>query len=216
MSIREDPFRISNCGLRIRGGHSAQSAVKNPKSAIRGFTLTEILLVVAIIAIVGGLGGGLYANSYKRLLVEKTARQLLLMARYARIVAIEQQRPYELQLDPENGFLLTTVQRNQETGQTEQTIVKDFYCRPVEFEGEVTFEEVRIMTMTAETANGSEPEQKIVFLPNGSTASAVIQMGDGTTHYTITLVAATGKATLTAGIAGEIKTGTVDLDIQQE
>jgi Tfp pilus assembly protein FimT len=172
--------------------------------------------VVAIIALVGGLGGGLYANSYKRLLVEKAARQLLLMARYARIVAIEQQRPYELQLDKEKGFLLTTVQMNPETGQTEQTIVRDFYCRPVEFEGDVTFEEIRIATITAETTSESEQEHKIIFLPNGSTASAVIQIGDGATHYTVTLVAATGKATLSTGLAGEIKTGIIDLDLQQE
>ncbi len=172
--------------------------------------------MVAIIALVGGLGGGLYANSYKRLLVEKAARQLLLMARYARIVAIEQQRPYELQLDEEKGFLLTTVQTNPETGQTEQTIVRDFYCRPVAFEGNVTFEEIRIAMITAETTSESEQERKIIFLPNGSSASAVIQIGDGATHYTVTLVAATGKATLSAGLAGEIKTGIIDLDMQQE
>jgi type II secretion system protein H len=181
----------------------------------QGFTLVEILLVVAIIALVGGLGGGYCVGSYKRLLVEKAARQFLMMAVYARIMAIEQQRPYELQLDAGNkGFLLTTTEVNPDTGQTERIIVKDFYCRPVEFQGDVKFEDVRLETAMGEPSESSDPEQKIVFLPNGSAESAVLQIGDGKSHYAIAVVAATGKATLYAGEAKDAKTGSVDLDIR--
>jgi hypothetical protein len=57
-------------------------------------------------------------------------------------------------------------------------------------------------------------EQKVVFLPNGSAESAILQIGDGRNHYTIAVVAATGKATLYAGTAQEVDTVSVDLDIQ--
>ena len=111
----------------------------------RGFTLTEILLVVAIIAMVGGLGSGYCVGTYKKLLVEKAARQFLLMARYARIMAIEQQRPYELMIDPNNqGFLLATAEADPETGESQKTVVRDFFCKPVRFEGEVKFEDVQM------------------------------------------------------------------------
>ena len=191
-----------------------KSEIKNQKSA-RGFTLIEILLVVVIVTMIAGLGGGYCVGSYKRLMVEKTARQLLLMATYARIMAIEQQRPYELQMDTGNrGFLLATTEMDEQTGETERVIVKDYYCRPVEFEGDVKFEDVVLSTSTGEPLGDSDQEQKVVFLPNGSAESAVLQIGDGKTHYTVAVVAATGKATLSVGTAQQIDSVSIDLDIQ--
>jgi len=180
-----------------------------------GFTLVEILVVVAIIAMVAGLGGGYCIGTYKQLLVEKTARQLLLAATYARIMAIEQQRPYELQLDAGNrGFMLATTAVNTTTGETERTVVRDFYCKPVEFVGDVKFEQVLLTSATGEELGGSDLEQKVIFLPNGSAESAVLQVGDGRSHYTVAVVAATGKATLYSGTALEVETVSIDLDLQ--
>jgi len=215
MSIGKKPLRSADRTSRIRSVRPVGCARRHPPSRLWGFTLTEILLVVAIIAMVGGLGGGYCIGSYKRLLVEKAARQFLLMAVYARIMAIEQQRPYELQLDAGNkGFLLMTTEMNPDTGLTERTIVKDFYCRPVEFEGDVKFEDVRLETALGGPEASDDMEQKIVFLPSGSAESAVLQIGDGKSHYTIAVVAATGKATLYAGEAKDAKTGSMDLDVQ--
>lgn len=190
-----------------------KSRINNQKS-VRGFTLAEILLVVAIIAMIAGLGGSYGVGTYRRLLVEKTARQLLLAATYARIMAIEQQRAYELQLAAGNrGFLLTTTETNPETGETERVIVRDFYCRPVEFEGDIKFEDVKLELATGGALDAADAEQKVVFLPNGSAESAILQVGDGKSHYTLAVVAATGKATLYAGAAQEVDTVSVDLDI---
>jgi prepilin-type N-terminal cleavage/methylation domain-containing protein len=215
MSIRKKPLRIADCRLRIRDGRLAQSAIGSRQSEIRGFTLIEILLVVVIVTMIAGLGGGYCVGSYKRLIVEKTARQLLLMATYARIMAIEQQRPYELQIDAGNrGFLLATTDLDKQTGETQRVVVRDYYCRPVEFDGDVKFEDVVLATPTGEPLTDSTEEQKVVFLPNGSAESAVLQIGDGKTHYTVAVVAATGKATLSSGTAQEIDTVSIDLDIQ--
>ena len=49
-----------------------------------GFTLVEVLVVVVIIGLLGGLGGGVYIGTYKKLLVEKAARDFFLTAKYAR------------------------------------------------------------------------------------------------------------------------------------
>jgi type II secretory pathway pseudopilin PulG len=213
------------------------SKITNQKS-VRGFTLTELLLVASIIVLVGGLGGGLYVGTYKKLLVEKTARQFLLTARYARIAAVEQQRPYELQLGKDNkGFLLATTQTATvpatattptptpmtmtgtmpETGQAQKVPVKNIYCKPVVLEGDVQFESIQIMPLNgATTTTEGEPEQTITFWPSGGAEAAVVQIGDGKTHYTIAVVAATGKATLYAGPATEVRTASIDLDMGQE
>lgn len=192
-----------------------KSKIRNRKSA-PGFTLTEILLVVAIIAMVGGLGSGYCVGTYKKLLVEKAARQFLLMARYARIMAIEQQRPYELLIDPNNrGFFLSTAQMDPETGESQRTIVRDFFCKPVQFEGDVKFEDVQLTMYARGAPDDVGPEQKIVFFPSGSAQSAVFQIGDGKSRYSIAVVAATGKASLYVGVTTEVRTASIDLDLQE-
>ncbi|MHC4597216.1 MAG: prepilin-type N-terminal cleavage/methylation domain-containing protein [Planctomycetota bacterium] len=185
-----------------------------------GFTLAEMLAVVIIISLLAGLGGGIYVGTYKKMLVEKAARHLVLTAKYARIMAIEKQRQYEIQLDvANNAFYLTTTQWNEDTEQTEQIVVKDSFCKPVEFEGDVKFEDVQITPTGLETTTDDE-EQAIVFLSNGTAQSAVIQVGDGKTHYTISISTATGKAKLYFGAVEDVKTGTdvrigaIDLDAE--
>ena len=179
-----------------------------------GFTLVEVLVVVIIIGLLGGLGGGLYIGSYKRLLVEKAARDFLLTAKYARIMAIEKQRQYKLVLDTaNNGFHLETTQLNEE-GQTEKIIVMDSLCRPIKLEGEILFEDIKIeptsQALTTEVED--EEEQSIVFSANGTSQTAAIQIGNGKTHYTITISSATGKAKVHEGICENIQMGVIDLD----
>jgi prepilin-type N-terminal cleavage/methylation domain-containing protein len=183
--------------------------------ASRGFTLVELMLVIAIIVLLGTAGAGMYAGTYKKVLVEKAARQFLLMARYAKIAAVEQQQVYDLEFDRDKGFLLTTTQPNEVMGQTEKTIVRNYYCRPVEFEGDVKFEDARLTGATAQPLDEEGPELKISFLPNGTAQSAIVQIGDGKTHYTIAIVASTARAVLYWGPADKVadaKNVAVDLD----
>jgi prepilin-type N-terminal cleavage/methylation domain-containing protein len=186
--------------------------------AHRGFTLVELLLVVAIIALIGSVGSGMYANSYKKLLVQKGAKQFLLMARYGRIAAIEQGRAYELLMDTTQGkFFLATTVLEEETGQPQRMPVRDYYCKPVDLEESVKFENVEVTTLMATAASEEGPrEQKITFLPTGAMESAVVQIGDGDWHYTIVLMAATGQATLYEGLAEQAKTTVVDLDSEEQ
>jgi len=178
-----------------------------------GFTLVELLVVVAIIAIVSGLGVGLYRGTYKRILVEKAVRHFVLTAKYGRIMAIEKQRPYKIQLDEENaGFHLATTQWSEATEQTEEVVVRDYFCKPVEFEGDIKFEDVQIIPIGAETATEDEDKQAIVFLPDGTAQAVVIQIGDGETHYAVSISASTGKAKMYFGTVENVKFGTIDLD----
>ena len=137
-------------------------------------------------------------------------------------MAIEKQKPYKLNLDAVNHrFLLTTSEWNEQNEQAETVIVRDLYCRPVQFEGDVIFEDIRIAPVeTDETFQVSRTEQTgeegqvITFSPNGLAQPAVIQIGDGKTHYAITISGATGKAKITFGTAENLAAGTVDLDAE--
>ena len=180
-----------------------------------GFTIAELLMVIVIISLIAGLGGGLYVGTHKRMLVEKAARDFLLTAKYGRIMAIEKQRPYEIQLDAANNeFWLVTSQWDEETEQAEQVVVRDYYCKPVQFEGDVKFEDIQIIPTNTEVLTNDEQKQTIVFSPNGTAESAVVQIGDGKSHYTIAIYAATGKAKMYFGTTENIETKAIDLDAQ--
>ena len=85
---------------------------------------------------------------------------------------------------------------------------------PVEFDGDVKFENVQITPIDSEEAGETGEQRTIVFSPNGTAQSAVIQIGDGKNHYTTSICAATGRAKMEFGTAKEAKTGTIDLDEQ--
>jgi len=194
-----------------------QNLKAKAKTERYGFTIAEMLVVVVIIALVASVGGGIYVGTYKRMLVEKAARDFVLAAKYARIMAIERQRPYEIALDPNNnGFWLATTQQNIETGEAQQVIVRDLYFKPVEFAGDVKFEGIQITPAGWEAATETDEAREIVFSPSGTAQSAVIQIGDGKNHYTVSISAATGRATMYFGTAEKVKEeakiGTIDLE----
>ena len=188
-----------------------QYDIRNTKS---GFTLAEMLLVVLVIALLAGVGGGIYVGTYKKMLVKKSARDFLRAAKYARITAIERQRRCKIELDTaESMFALINYELNEETGEVEQVIVRDLYFKsPVSFEGDVVFEGIEITPIGSQEAAESEQETAIVFSPNGSAQSAIIQIGDGQNHYTVSICAANGRAKIYEGTAGEVEISTVDLD----
>ena len=173
--------------------------------------------MVAIIAMVAGLGSGYCVGTYKKLLVEKAARQFLLMARYARIMAIEQQRPYELMIDPNNqGFFLATAEADPETGESRKTVVRDFFCKPVRFEGEVKFEDVQ-MTMYRRRLvgggrRGAEDPCSCPTAPPSRRSSRSATAGATTRSRWLPLRA---KRVSTPGEVKEIQTASIDLDVQE-
>ncbi len=174
-------------------------------------------MVVLIIGLIASSGTGLYVGTYKKMRVQKAAYDLLLTAQYGRITAVEQNSRCTLVLDvANNGFWLTRMQRDADGMLTGEQIVMDPYCKPVALEGDVTFEDLQIALGTLETEDDTEADsqQSIVFSPDGSAQTAAIQIGNGRTHYTVSINAATGRAKLYFGTTEKVRTTSTDLDME--
>jgi prepilin-type N-terminal cleavage/methylation domain-containing protein len=187
----------------------------NCKTKLKGFTVSELLMVVVIIGLVTGAGAGLYVGTFRKMQVEKAAYDFFLTAKYARLMAVEKQSHYKMEMDLANrGFYLTTVLWDEESGQAQQEIVKNLYCKPVQFQGDVFFEFVGIAPSGWETQSTGEEQQTIIFSPNGTVQSSVVQIGDGKVHYTISISPATGRAKMFFGTAENVTVGTTDLEAE--
>jgi prepilin-type N-terminal cleavage/methylation domain-containing protein len=187
----------------------------NYKTMRKGFTVAELLVVVVIIGLLTSAGAGLYVGTFRKLQVEKAAYDFFLTAKYARLMAVEKQNQYKMELNLTNKqFYLTTVLWDEENAQSQQEIIKNYYCKPVQLQGDVAFEYVEVVPTGWDTESVSDELKTITFSPNGTAQSSVVQIGDGKTHYSISISPATGRAKLSFGTAENVKVGTTDLDAQ--
>jgi prepilin-type N-terminal cleavage/methylation domain-containing protein len=180
-----------------------------------GFTLVELLVVIAIISLMAGLGSGAFVGTLERLKLDKAANSLLMAGRYARLIAVEQQKRYRLCLDQNNnGFYLLTTIYDEEGALSEDTVVNDSYSKPFSFDGDIRFEQIEIVS-SSDIDTAYEDLPTVVFKPDGTAESAIIQIGNGKLSYTVSINASTGKTKLIAGTAENVTTiSTVDLDAE--
>jgi len=144
---------------------------------------------------------------------EKAAREVLLAAKYARVIAVEKQRRCKMMLDDtNNSFLLTVPGTNLQT-EGGQNVITNQYSKPRQFAGDVKFEQIQI-TSRARAGDGGV-EGVIMFRPNGTADMAVLQIGDGKNHCTVYISAATGKGRIESAEAMETGLEVLDLDVEE-
>lgn len=188
-----------------------------------GFTIVELLAVAVLMAMLTLGAGSAYLSRHKKALIEKTARQIILNAKYARTLAIERNRPCKMIIDKTSKQLwLTTEAFNEETGQFEEVVLNNRYSKRITLPGQITFEEVVIKrrdidgpeAQLFDDIDDPEASSEIVFFPNGTATSSVICIGDGKNHYTITTSEATGRVKSQYGKSSQMVAETIDLDEQ--
>ncbi|MCK4998736.1 MAG: hypothetical protein KAS23_04345 [Anaerohalosphaera sp.] len=172
-----------------------------------GFTMVELVAVAVLIALFSSVAISFGRGTFKRLQVEKAAKEVYFAAKYARILAVEKQCDCKLVLNEiDHGIFLAMVNPEAEDG--EMTPVSDQFSKPVKFDEGVKFEQITIATFS----EASDDENVITFKPNGTADTAVIQIGDDKSKYTVYIMASTGKVKIQFGPAEEVPIDIIDLD----
>jgi prepilin-type N-terminal cleavage/methylation domain-containing protein len=191
----------------------AQNQKQHERKGPCGFTILEMLLAVVLIVLIAGVGGSVCWKAYKKMMVEKSTRDFVLAAKYARSIAIERQCPCKLEFDSSGRkFILTIEQFNEQTEQTEHVILRDSYFKPVEFADGIKFEKIQIEGSDHAGPDEQRQQSEVIFSPDGRASAVVVQIGDGQNHMTVSIQAATAKAMAQAGIVEHIENKTIDLD----
>ena len=92
----------------------------------RGFTLIEILMVVAIFVLIAGIAAPMFAGSYAGAKLRSGARVVVMTHRYARNMAIMRQRPVAVLVNERRGtFEVVLLTGKESENLTELTIPAD-------------------------------------------------------------------------------------------
>ena len=92
----------------------------------RGFTLIEILMVVAIFVLIAGIAAPMFAGSYAGAKLRSAARAVVMTHRYARNMAIMRQRPVAVLVNERRATLEVVLLTGRESEElTELAIPPD-------------------------------------------------------------------------------------------
>jgi Tfp pilus assembly protein FimT len=174
-----------------------------------------VIVVIVLMALFAGAVGGAYTGPYKSMMLKKAARDVLLAAKYARGTAVEQQKVCVLTIDAANRQVMVMVENwDEENSQTVASETKNAYWRTVSLGGDAQFEMVAVDQSDMDVSQAAEGEGifTVRFRQDGTSQNAVIQVGDGTRHYVVTVSEATGLARVEEGVATDFKSDTIDLE----
>ena len=102
-------------------------------------------MVILLVVMLASVMGGGYFRQHRKRQIDKTAQELLLAAKYARVVAVERQTPCTLQLDQTAGRFFLTVDEVDSVGaEATEVVLSNLYTQPVELPGEVRFLQISV------------------------------------------------------------------------
>lgn len=155
----------------------------------QGFTLTEMLLVITIIAIVLGTIVPQFGSFMQSTALKNTASTLADIIRFARSTAIERSAITRIEFNLEEGTILLSAEADPFTLPGAFELQRLPITPPKEF-GSV----VKIAKIEKHSIAGSLEDSVISFTPDGTTSDTFIYLIDTSERvYTIGIVGLTGQ-----------------------
>jgi prepilin-type N-terminal cleavage/methylation domain-containing protein len=201
-----------------------------------GFTLIELLAVTVLIGLFAGMSVMRYAKMGTKTTLTNQTRQIYLAAKYARIAAVEKQKPYVLRLDETGRQIVVGPLQQEPTASSDgQELLPSVPSMPsvpsTASQASLTQEAIEPEPLVVKNAyvkpiilneklmleqflveGQSTLVSQCVFYPDGTAQACVIQLGDGLRHASV-FVTQTGRAMMKIEAAQQIQTGRVDLDV---
>ena len=172
-----------------------------------GFTLVEMIVVVAIVGVLAGMIVPRLTGASGATKLRVPARQLLALARYARDYAATRCCRCRLRID--RSARCFGLLRPDEDGDADDfRPLKSPAGRPITLPPNVRFGQVRI----ADSPDGTEQRDAITFHPDGSGDGAIVEITDGRHTYSLVVLPDTGRLRLIEGRVNEPPTERIDLD----
>lgn len=180
----------------------------------RGFTLVELVVVVAIIAVLSGMAVTRMAGSWGSTSLRVGARDLALAARYARDYAATRRVRSRLVIAVSEGrYWVEAENRGTDRARSGFERLGTSVGRARTLGAGTKFGAVRVEPRADAGAPGEPGRVTIVFEPTGEADAAAIVLTDGSRHWTLRVAPSSGRAELVEGEASQTVDDRKDLDL---
>ncbi len=173
-----------------------------------GFTLIEMIVVVAVIAVATGMFVPLVESRVSGARLKDTALRLHGVARYARAFAATRQRPCRLVVDLDEARFDFEVERTGEDGLRAFKPWRADGMRGGQLPKGVKFKDVRLGDETKRSGRGM-----VVYQPDGSATGAVVRLEGAAGSWTLLVEPWTARSRLVAGRVEDAPVDRIDLDL---
>lgn len=155
---------------------------------LTGFTLVELMIVVAVVAILASVGGIALNSQMPKYRLRGDAKTIASSLMVARMKATSTGLQYAIEFDldagPPQQYVLQ--QGNASTGSTSWTNQSQSYTRQLSTG-------INIAQVQDDTGTHTSGTARIKFNPNGSSETGDIRLGNATNGYQIILTKTTGR-----------------------
>jgi general secretion pathway protein H len=162
------------------GRADGAARVMRPRSASRGFTLLEIILVMAIIALASVLAAAAMGGGFRGMQLRANAQKIASNLRFTRAQAISTGQPQRFVIDPHAHA----------------------WHAPKSHHGKIP-PKLGIAFVGAREVQSQPGEGAIAFFPDGASTGGRIQLTSGKAMWTVDVAWLTGQVQVTHGAVGQ-------------